>query len=324
MLPDRAARPTAAPLALPAMTPTPAATCETGFLQTVCTSIRDRGFSGSDVLGVAVQDVFQGVLVFAVVIAVGRLLRRITLRAVGRTPADAQVRTLVNNVFTILTLTVAILAGLTAGGLSISVLLTVAGLGSLAIGLAFQDLLRNVLAGIFLLIERPFRIGDWITVGDQSGSVQTIQLRTTALRTADGRLAILPNLTAFTGTVVNSTVYDMRQFSVAVRLAPGADLEQAMRTVREVVEGTEGVVAEPKPFVQPRLDADGGVTLTCRYWVEYRSHDPDALAAGMVGALYRALGPWPVDVRAVLAVPPGTPAAEMRPAGDAPPPAKQG
>jgi small-conductance mechanosensitive channel len=278
------------------MTPLLAATvnCDpNGFLQFVCNTIRDRGFSGADVLGVAAQDILQALVVFVVVMAVGRFLRGITLGAVHRTNADAQVRALVHNVFTIVTLAVAILAALTAGGLSISVLLTFGGLTSLALGLAFQDLLRNILAGIFLLIERPFRIGDWITVGDQSGSVQTIQLRTTALRTADGKLAILPNLSAFSGTVVNATAYDMRQFSVAARLPPGADLEPALRTVREVVEKTAGVVKEPKPFVQPRLDADGGVTLVARYWLEYRSHDPDALAAELVTALYEALGPWP-------------------------------
>jgi small conductance mechanosensitive channel len=275
---------------------TPPATrigCDGGFLQWICTSISDRSFNGSDILGAGAQKILQALAVLVIVIAAGRFLRRITLRAIHRANADAQVRTLVNNVFMILTLTVAILAALTAGGLSVNVLLTFGGLTSLALGLAFQDLLRNILAGIFLLIERPFRIGDWITVGDQSGSVQTIQLRTTALRTADGKLAILPNLTAFAGTVVNSTAYDMRQFSVSARLAPGTDLEAAVRKAREAVERAEGVVKEPKPFVQPRLDADGGVTITVRYWVEYRSHDPDALSAALVGALYEALGPWP-------------------------------
>jgi small conductance mechanosensitive channel len=266
--------------------------CDSGFLQPLCDTIARH--SGSDVLGGAVQKILQSVVVFAVVYAVGRFLRGVTLRALHRTSADAQVRALVNNVFMIVTLTVAVLAALTAGGLSINVLLTFGGLTSLALGLAFQDLLRNVLAGIFLLIERPFRIGDWITVGDQSGSVQTIQLRTTALRTADGRLAILPNLTAFAGTVVNSTAYDMRRFTVAVRLAPGADdLEASLRTVREVVEGADGVAREPAPFVQPRLDSDGGVTVNVRYWTEYRRHDPDALSATLVSALHKALGPWP-------------------------------
>jgi small conductance mechanosensitive channel len=286
------------------------------LLTGVCKTIQDRGFPGSDVLGVAVQDLLQGVIVFAIVVAVGRFLRRLTIRALTRANADPQLRTLINNVFMITTLAVAAFSGLTAGGLDIKVLLTFGGLASLSLGLAFQDLLRNVLAGIFLLLERPFRIGDWITAGDLSGSVQTIQLRTTALRTADGRLAILPNMTAFNTAIVNATAYDMRQYSAAVRLPPGADLAGAMGKVRGVAEGTQGVLAEPRPFVQPRLDADGGVTISCRYWVQYRSHDPDALAATLVAGIYEALGPWPAVTADAPSTPPGTAAADTPPAGD--------
>jgi len=298
-----------------------AATCDTNSspFARLCTFIQERPFGGSDVIGVVVQNLLQAILVFILVFVVARFLRRVTLRALGRTTPNAQLQTLVNNVFTIATLVVAILAALTAGGLSISVLLTIGGLSSLAIGLAFQDLLRNVLAGIFLLIERPFRIGDWITVGDQSGSVQTIQLRTTALRTGDGQLAVLPNLAAFSGVVVNANAYDVRQFSVAARLAPGRELEPALRSVRRIVEANEAVSKQPPPFVQPRLDADGGVTLTARYWVEYRRHDPDALAAALVEAIHEGLGPWPTAAVPTAAFPPlGTPAEDMPPAGAAP------
>jgi small-conductance mechanosensitive channel len=293
----------------------PAITCGTGgnVFNDVCQFIKDRGFPWSDVVGVATQDLLQGLVVFVLVFAVGRFLRRITLRALLRANGDAQLRTLVNNVFMITTVTVAALAGLTAGGLDIKVLLTFGGLISLALGLAFQDLLRNILAGIFLLIERPFRIGDWITAGDLSGKVQTIQLRTTALRTGDGKLVILPNITAFNNAVVNSTAFDMRQFSVAVRLAPGADLAGALAKVRSVVEGGDGVGKEPRPFIQPRLDADGGVTLICRYWVQYRTHDPDALAATLISAIYEALGPWPAT--ASPGAPPGASAEGSRAAG---------
>jgi small-conductance mechanosensitive channel len=243
--------------------------------------------------GPAISRILGALVVVVGVTIAGRVVRRLVDRGLERTSADRQVRNLLHNLLSVATIVLAILGGLSALGLSFSVLVTSFGLTGLAVGLALQDLLRNILAGIFLLIERPFRIGDWITVGDHSGSVQTIQLRTTALRTADGQLAILPNLTAFAGTVVNATAFDVRRFSVAVRPPPGADLEQALRTARQVVEQAEGVAKEPPPFVQPRIDVDGGVTITVRYWLEYRSHDPDAVAASLVAALYTALGPWP-------------------------------
>ena len=80
-----------------------------------------------------------------------------------------------------------------------------------------------------------------------------------------------------------------------------------MAKVRGVIEGHDAVAKEPKPFVQPRLDADGGVTLIARYWVQYRSNDPDALAAALVSGIYEALGPWPEA--APSPPPPGTAAA---------------
>lgn len=269
------------------------ASCNNTPFGAICNAIADRDFAGSGPLGTSLQNLLQGLFVFALVIVAGRLLRQVSVRALTRATADAQLRVLVNNGFMVTTLAVAVFSGLTAGGLDIKVLLTFGGLASLTLGLAFQDLLRNVLAGVFLLIERPFRIGDLITSGDVTGSVQTIQLRTTALRTPDGKLAILPNTTAFNNTIVNSTAYDVRRFSVAVRLAPGVDLGDALGRVRGVLEATEGVSREPRPFIEPRLDSDGGVTLQCRYWVQYRDHEPDALAATVVTALYDALGPWP-------------------------------
>ena len=260
----------------------------------ICEAIRDHApIGGAETVGVIVQHLVQAVVVFAIVYVAGRVLRRTTMHAAERSGADAQIRTLVNNVFLITTVTVAVLCGLTAGGLPITVLLTFGGLTSLALGLAFQDLLRNVLAGIFLLIERPFRIGDWITVGDLSGSVQTIELRTTALRTADGRLAIMPNVTAFNTTVVNASAYDRRRFSVRVRLPEGATMEEAVATATRVLRETRELAAEPAPSVQPRLEADGIVTLECRWWLEYRTHDADALAAALTQRLHDALGAAP-------------------------------
>ncbi len=102
-----------------------------------------------------------GALVVLVgVVLAGRVVRWLVNRALARTSADRQVRNLIHNLISVGTIVLAILGGLSALGLSVSVLVTSFGLTGLAVGLALQDLLRNVLAGIFLLVEQPFRIGD--------------------------------------------------------------------------------------------------------------------------------------------------------------------
>ena len=84
-------------------------------------------------------------------------------------------------------------------------LLGAVGLLGLAFGLAFQDVLKNFLAGVFLLLERPFRIGDQIAVAEQSGRVETVRLRVTVLRMEDGRHSLVPNQDVFTSAIVIGT-----------------------------------------------------------------------------------------------------------------------
>ena len=164
----------------------------------------------------------DGITVGLLILIAGQVLRRTVVAAVRR-QADAQVHALTRNVLTIFTWVFAIAGGLVAGGVDVLWVLTFGGIFSLAIGLAFQDLLRNILAGIFILLEKPFRIGDHVAIGDCEGVVQTIALRTTALRTGDRRLAVMPNLTVFTSVILNSTAYDQRRYSVSLPVEPDTD-----------------------------------------------------------------------------------------------------
>lgn len=259
-------------------------------LHRLCGWLNDQVSSSGPVLS---RLIGAAVVLIGVVIA-GRIVRWIVNRALARTSADRQVRNLIHNLLSVATIVLAILGGLSALGLSVSVLVTSFGLTGLAVGLALQDLLRNILAGIFLLVEQPFRIGDSISVGDLSGTVETIELRTTGIRTPDGRLAVLPNLTAFNGTVINNSAFPKRRYSVSLWVAQGTDLEAVLRGIREQLTGIEAVATEPAPRIVPKLDIDGGVTLQVWYWLDYRSADENAVIADVVRRLYAAFEGQPV------------------------------
>ncbi len=249
--------------------------------------------------GPVVSHLLGALIVLTAVIIAGRIARGLVNGALERTSADRQVRNLIHNLISVTTLAVGLLGGLSALGVSVSVLVTSFGLTGLAVGLALQDLLRNILAGIFLLIEHPFRIGDAITVGDLSGTVETIELRTTGIRTADGRLAIMPNLNAFSTTVINSSAYPMRRYSVTVWVPQGDDLEAVLRDVREQLQEASRIAKEPPPRIVPKLEIDGGVTLQVWYWLDYRSNDENSVAADLVQRLYAATGGQPATDTAI-------------------------
>ncbi|HEX6538984.1 MAG TPA: mechanosensitive ion channel domain-containing protein [Candidatus Dormibacteraeota bacterium] len=225
---------------------------------------------------------------FLLVYLVGRLLRRAADAALVRGKADRQVRTLLHNVMTAVIYLAAVLTAVVVAGVNIAVLLTAAGVSTVAIGLAFQDILRNILAGIWLLLERPFRLGDNITVSEQSGVVQTITLRTTTLKTADGRLAVVPNLTAFTNPVLNASTFQLRRFAVSVRIGEDADLESVLRAARTALQKAPDLASRPAPAVSPQLDGEF-LLVRCTYWMDQASHNPDAVAADVVRRVWGAV-----------------------------------
>jgi small conductance mechanosensitive channel len=266
-------------------------TCDSSnWFDFVCRSIQAHDQSG--LIGPFVEHLISAIAIFIVLYLLGRLTRVLVLWAMGRGKADRQVRTLVRNLVTVTTYVVAVITALVVYGVNIAVILTAAGIGTVAIGLAFQDLLRNVLAGIWLLLEQPFRLGDTITVLDQTGTVQNVTLRTTTLRTGVGELAILPNLTVFTGIVVNLSHYDTRRLSVSVRLPAGADLATVVPQFRQAVEHVPGVDDKPGLLFEPILDGEAPL-LRCSFWVDQREQDPDAVTAAVAEQLWSMVATKP-------------------------------
>lgn len=244
--------------------------CQGDTFNDLCRWIDDHDPTGSGLFGPVVAHLFAPLLVLVIVVVCGRLIRHLFVR----TPAiagNAQVRTLVANVLTAAIYVLAVMSALVAAGLNISVLLTFGGLASLAIGLAFQDVLRNILAGIFLLVEQPFKIGDSIKVGAHSGTVQTIQLRTTALKTVDARIVVLPNLTCFNEAIVNESASAQRRFTVSVRLGDNVKFGDAVTAAEKALTGHKAIANKPAPQVRSQLDDETAVILHCDYWLDHKT-----------------------------------------------------
>ncbi len=259
--------------------------CPNNLFQFVCSAIQGR-VGDRNALGTVAQGIVEGIVLFAVILVAGRVIRGVVVGHLERGGRDPQIRTLVRNGMTVLTWLLAVVGGLVAGGLPATYVFTFGGVFSLAVGLAFQDVFRNVLAGIFILLEKPFRIGDQVAIGDVEGVVRTINLRTTEMRTGDGRLAVLPNLTAFNGVVLNSTAFDQRRYSLSLPLEPHADVARAMRLARDELAATAAVAAEPAPTVRPDVDAAGGRAIVLSYWLDGSADAPEVVRADLLLRLW--------------------------------------
>jgi len=224
---------------------------------------------------------FWALLVVVATILLARVVRRTTMRALTRGRAQANVTILLGNLAQVAMLTIGallVLAIYTRD--AFGWILTSFSVVGLVLGLSFQDILKNFLAGIWVLVERPFRIGDTIEVGRHSGVVEEITFRTTLLRTADAQQVIVPNGSFMTESIVNITRFPTRRASLWLVVDDNSkpigadDIRGALRDAAQVAK-------EPPPSVELRGVAEG----KARYLVSFWTAERDAALSAAVAAL---------------------------------------
>lgn len=185
-----------------------------------------------------------------------------------------------------------------APSVGVEELIGLLGVGGIAIGFAFRDILQNFLAGILLLIQQPFRVGDQIETSDgYVGTVEEIQTRATFLKTFDGRRVVIPNEDLYTDAVEVRTAYPERrsELDIGIGYPDDVDLaaERIMGTLREVNE----VLEDPAPDVLSLVDlGDSSVSLRARWWTRSDQGTVTRTRAAVADRVKRALDDAGVDI----------------------------
>ena len=167
------------------------------------------------------------------------------------------------------TVVVGIGVGLTAGGYGnvMTALGTIIAAGTVAIGFAMQDTISAVVAGFFILIDKPFEIGDWIEWNGRSGTVRDIRLRTTRIWTFDNELLTVPNSELANNTVKNPVAGDNLRVQLGIGIGYDDSIEEAREVVQNVLEELEMIAENPGPDVKLVGLGDSSVDLKARYWM---------------------------------------------------------
>ena len=216
----------------------------------------------------------EGLLVLLVTYVVARLARSLSRRASRNAHWDVQLVLLVGRIVYLTVLSAGILSfikvvapsylGPTIGAL---------GLLGLAFGLAFQDVLKSWISGFFLLLERPFRIGDDIRISQWEGSVESVLMRVTVLRSGDGEKIQIPNQQVFTSAIVNRSSYPTRRLVSTAKIADNVELNGLLGRGMAEVKRVRGIAADPAPAVALVPRADLGPSIEASYWIDYHRED---------------------------------------------------
>ena len=171
----------------------------------------------------------------------------------------------------VFTIVVGIAAVLSHFGINVTVLAATLGIGGLALSLAARDIIADILAGITILTDRPFRIGDRIEIHAIGtwGDVVDIGLRTTRVRTRDNRMVIVPNSSIAENEVINYTYPDRRyRIETHVRVAYGTDVETARRVIIDTVRQLEEVLPDRPVDALYNEMGDSAMIFRVRWWIE--------------------------------------------------------
>lgn len=231
-------------------------------------------------------------IIIIVTILAARAIRGVAVRALTRHRAHANVTVLLGNLTQLAVILLGILVVLaiyTQG--AFGWILTSFSVIGLVVGLSLQDILRNFFAGMWILVERPFRIGDTVEVDGHTGVVQEISFRTMQLRTEDGREVVVPNATLMTSSVVNLTRYPTRSARLSVTLPADEAAADVTELLRDALAGPEAIATDPAPAVMLRGVAGGKARYDLTVW----GRDREAALSAAIGAVRARFPEWEVQ-----------------------------
>jgi small-conductance mechanosensitive channel len=222
-------------------------------------------------------------LVLAATLGVARLLQRSLERDLAHR-VHPNLALLAGRVIYVAILAIGFVIILTIWNTGIVLPVTLIGALTVALSLALQDVLKNLVSGVYLLLERPFSIGDRITLAPYTGVIEDIEIRYTSLRTADGQRVIIPNSMLFSSAVVNLSAYENRRagFTVTIPDRGRETIERAEQNIRAALDAAPDVLKSPPPEVAMLRAAGGTVDLRVDYWLPTDNAESRAVVFALV------------------------------------------
>jgi small conductance mechanosensitive channel len=215
--------------------------------------------------------------VLVIGIIAGRILKGLLARRIRGEDTESSAGVAVGRFAGLAVTIAAIVYALGIVGVRLGPLLGAIGIGGLAVALAAQGILTNLIGSILLQIRRPFRRGDQISSGEHSGRVEDVNFRVVVLRSYDGERVLLPCAKVLDAPIVNHTATGPRRSNLRLGVAYGTDLREAKRVIQQAAAGAEGVHARPAPEALVADFGDSSIVFDLLYW-----HVPDALTTRRV------------------------------------------
>ena len=244
--------------------------------------------------------IIAGILVAAIFFVSARVVKAVFLAATAKAKLDIRLRVLFSRLIVVFIGLLGVFTAFTVIIPSFRFGDLIAGLGftTFLIGFATKDILNNLLSGVLILWQQPFKIGDQLFIDKIQGRVEYIGVRATSLRKDDGELVLIPNGDMYSGTLTIRGAGEKRRMNLSLKVGYEADIDKAKAIIRSALIETDGVVTEPPPNVFVTDLASEGVNVTVNFWLNTNEARPrevfDRAATAIMKSMNRSgVEPYP-------------------------------
>ena len=228
-----------------------------------------------------IRNLIWSLLIVLLAVGIGRTLIKVVTRGIAKSRVEINIRTLLGRILSVVTAIVAFFWILAVWNIELTVPATLIGVVTVGITFIIQDILKNLAAGIYILIEGPFQIGDTISTDKYTGKVEDVLIRATKLRILSGEQVIVPNALLFNGIVINNTTYEERLATIVITMPQEEyDKDTMSESILKTIKEVNGVMVKPEPVLSLSAVAGsfGGstgtlsgysgeiITLTLSFW----------------------------------------------------------
>ncbi|NLS43760.1 small-conductance mechanosensitive channel MscS [BEV proteobacterium] len=226
-----------------------------------------------------------------IILLIGLLVARMVSNGISRVMVARGIDTTVADFLAALVrygiITFTLIAVLSRIGVQTTSVIAVLGAASLAVGLALQGSLSNFAAGVLLVMFRPFRTGEFVDMGGVSGTVTQVQILSTTMRTADGKIIVVPNGKIIAGNIINSSREPDRRTEIIVGVAYDADIDQVKTVLGDIVAADKRIQHERGVTI--RLNEIAASSLNFVVWVWTSNGDAITVKWDLLESFKRAL-----------------------------------
>ncbi|MBE8596413.1 small-conductance mechanosensitive channel MscS [Xenorhabdus sp. BG5] len=211
-------------------------------------------------------NIVSAILILIVGLFVAKLVNKAVKRVMSLRGIDTTISDFLSAIIRYAIIAFTIIAVLGKLGIQTASVIAVIGAAGLAVGLALQGSLSNFAAGVLLVIFRPLRTGEYVSIGAVEGTVMQVQIFSTTLRTADGRIVVIPNGKIIADNIINTTREPDRRTQIMVGVAYDADIDEVKRVLSDVIQEDQRIQHEKGVTIRLHEMAPSSLNFIVRVW----------------------------------------------------------